>query len=193
VDEKNKSVNELQKNIENEKETYHIHRATKFYKDVDVQIGDDVAAGCAIDSDLYTRGQGQTQRFRQMEDIVLLRLNKEELKGDIKDIKKANLVDSKDLEEIANLDGYVSAEVLKSAGINALFTDHTRIGKLDFVDFDHVASEIRLIDSYTYRHDSTTEDMRGIVETPSPTAWKLEGINTTLGVAYWESMEEYES
>lgn len=178
---------------EDEQETYHIHRATKFYRDVDVQIGDDVAQGCAIDSDLYTRGQGQTQRFRQMEDIVLLHLDEDELKGKISEIKESNLVSSAKLEDIANQDGYVSVEVMKSAGINALFTDHTRIGKLDFVDFRHIASEIRLIDDYTYRHDSTTEDQRGVVETPSPSAWKLEGVNVNLGVAYWESMEEYKS
>jgi hypothetical protein len=173
-----------------EPRTYRIQRATKFYRDVPVQLESRVERGCAIDSDLYSKGQEQTQKFRQLEDIILLRLSPEELKGSITSISGKHLVNYSQLAAIADQNGMAGVEAMKASGINALFTDHTRIGKLDFVDPEHIASEIRSIDSYTYRHDSTLEEDEGI-DASGPSAWKLEGIDVNRDMVYWESMEEY--
>ncbi|MFP4498276.1 MAG: hypothetical protein ACLFQV_08705 [Vulcanimicrobiota bacterium] len=170
--------------------SYHIHRTTKLYKDVPVQLSKQVVKGCAIDSNIYNRGKEDKQGFRQAEDIVLLKLSLKEMKGELDDLTEEHMVKSEEIAKIVDQNGYVTVDTMKEHGITALFTDHTRIGELDFVDIDHIASEIRRIDTYCYRHDSSIEET-GEIDTSGPTAWQLVGVNLSLETAYWESKEEY--
>lgn len=188
-----KEENKNQQNPEEEQvqeKSYKIQRITRFYKDIPIQPGDKLERGCAIDSDLFSKTQKTTREFRQAEDIILLKLTEEELVGKIDQLKKKHLVDWAELEELADADGMIEVKKMKEIGVTALFTDHTRIGKIDFMDAEHVASEIRQIDDYCYRHDSTLEE-DGIIDSSEPVAWKLTGINVNLEKAYWESKEVY--
>lgn len=131
-----------------------------------------------------------SQRFRQMEDIILLSLDDGELSGQIERIEEKHLVKFNTIDMLKDSDGIVSLKALTENRINALFTDHTRIGRLDFVSPDHISSEIRRIEDYTYRHDSTIESEQG-ADLTVPSAWKLEAVDLNTDMVYWVSLEEY--
>jgi hypothetical protein len=175
-----------------EKTSYRIQRLTKLYKDVPVQVEEKIEKGCALDSDTYISDNQMSQSYRQAEDIILLRLNEDELKGSINKLKPEHMVTSEMLDWNADENGYVTAEKLVEKGINAFLTDHTRIGKLDFVDMNHIASEVRPLNAFVYRHDSSIESEDGI-NANNPTAWRLLGIDTISSLAEWESLEEFTS